>query len=208
MNFIAQIKRKNAASWPPNRRHHLVLGCSPSHSLHPRFREKASGHTTRRNQNCQRLEKGLRTREENKKAQNHRPTMKNRLTALKERAEIARASHAYRAESVAIRFTEELVALMAKKAVTRSALAEKIEVSPAYITKILKGDTNFTLDTMVKISAALDCDLSTHLTDRGFETRWFDVSCRERILSVANHPHEISSHTFDHVEESPFALSA
>lgn len=134
--------------------------------------------------------------------------MKNQLTALKERAESARASHAYRAESVMIRFTEELVALMNKKSLTRSALAEKINVSPAYITKVLKGDTNFTLDTMVKIATALDCDLSTHLSERGFQTRWFDVGCHEQTLSVANNPKELSNHTFDYVEESPFALTA
>ena len=134
--------------------------------------------------------------------------MKNQLAALKERAESVRTSHAYRAESVMIRFTEELVALMNKKSITRSALAEKINVSPAYITKVLKGDTNFTLDTMVKISTALDCDLSTHLSERGFQARWFDVGCHERALSIANNPKGLSSHTFDYVEESPFALTA
>ena len=134
--------------------------------------------------------------------------MKNQLADLKARAESARTSHAYRAESVMIRFTEELVALMNKKSITRSALAEKINVSPAYITKVLKGDTNFTLDTMVKISTALNCDLSTHLSERGFQTRWFDVGCHERTLSVANYPKKLSSHIFDHVEDSPFALTA
>jgi transcriptional regulator with XRE-family HTH domain len=134
--------------------------------------------------------------------------MKNRLAALKDRAETARASVAYRAESVMIRFTEELISLMAKKAMTRTALAEKIDVSPAYITKILKGDTNFTLDTMVKISAALDCDLSTHLSERGFQTRWFDVGHHEQTLSVASNYKDLSSQTFDYVKESPFALTA
>ncbi len=85
--------------------------------------------------------------------------MKN-LTALKAKPEQARASHAYRAEGASIRFTEDLVALMKTSGLTRTALAEKIGSSPAYITKILRGDTNFTLDSMVKIATALGCELT------------------------------------------------
>ncbi len=46
---------------------------------------------------------------------------------------------------------------------TRSVLAEKIGTSPAYITKFLKGETNFTLDSMVKIAKALKCELAIGL---------------------------------------------
>lgn len=85
--------------------------------------------------------------------------MKQRLTALKAAAEAARDTHAYRAEGASIRFTEELIARMKASGLTRSALAAKIGSSPAYVTKILRGDSNFTLDSMVKIADALGCDL-------------------------------------------------
>jgi transcriptional regulator with XRE-family HTH domain len=42
-------------------------------------------------------------------------------------------------------------------------LAEKIGSSPAYVTKILRGETNFTLDSMVKIATALGCELTIGL---------------------------------------------
>ena len=86
------------------------------------------------------------------------------LTALKAKAEAARETHAYRAEGASIRFTEDLVATMKSSGLTRSALADKIGTSPAYITKILKGETNFTLDSMVKIANALNCELAIGLT--------------------------------------------
>ena len=86
------------------------------------------------------------------------------LTALKAKAEAARETHAYRAEGASIRFTEDLVATMKSSGLTRSALADKIGTSPAYITKILKGETNFTLDSMVKIAHALNCELAIGLT--------------------------------------------
>jgi len=89
--------------------------------------------------------------------------MKSRLTALKAKAEQARQSHAYRSEGASIRFTEDLVTAMKSTGLTRSALADKIGSSPAYITKILKGETNFTLDSMVKIANALNCELTISL---------------------------------------------
>lgn len=85
------------------------------------------------------------------------------LTALKAKAEQARDSHAYRAEGASLRFTEDLVAFMKTSGLTRTALAEKIGSSPAYVTKILRGETNFTLDSMVKIATALDCELTIGL---------------------------------------------
>ena len=89
--------------------------------------------------------------------------MKQRLTALKAAADAARQTHPYRAEGASIRFTEDLVARMKASGLTRSALAEKIGSSPAYVTKILRGDTNFTLDSMVKIAHALGCELTIEL---------------------------------------------
>jgi transcriptional regulator with XRE-family HTH domain len=53
---------------------------------------------------------------------------------------------------------------MKARGLTRSTLAGMIGTSPAYITKILRGDTNFTLDTMVKIAHALDCEVSVQLS--------------------------------------------
>ncbi len=89
--------------------------------------------------------------------------MKQRLTALKAAADAARQTDAYRAEGASIRFTEDLIARMKASGLTRSSLAEKIRSSPAYVTKILRGDTNFTLDSMVKIATALNCELTIGL---------------------------------------------
>lgn len=96
--------------------------------------------------------------------------MKN-LTTLKTKADQARGTHAYRAEGASIRFTEDLVALMETSGLTRTALAEKIGSSPAYITKILRGETNFTLDSMVKIATALGCELTISMKPLAAATR-------------------------------------
>jgi transcriptional regulator with XRE-family HTH domain len=89
--------------------------------------------------------------------------------------EAARQTHEYRAEGASIEFTEKILAQMEAKGINRAALAKKIGANPAYITKILRGDTNFTLDTMVKIAHALDCEFRSHLQPDGAKTQWFGV---------------------------------
>jgi transcriptional regulator with XRE-family HTH domain len=85
------------------------------------------------------------------------------LTALKAKAQAARQTPAYHAEGASIRFTEELIARMKSCGITRTALAEKLGTSPAYITKILRGDTNFTLESMARVAQALDCEINFEL---------------------------------------------
>jgi len=82
----------------------------------------------------------------------------SRLTALKAKARHARQTHAYRAEGASIRFTEYLVAAVKSSHLTRSALAGIIGTSPANVIKILKGETNFALDSMARIANALNCE--------------------------------------------------
>lgn len=87
-------------------------------------------------------------------------SMKPRLQSLKVKAETARQSPAYHAEGASIQFTEALIDRMKSCGITRTALAEKIGTSPAYVTKILRGDTNFTLESMTRIAQALDCEMN------------------------------------------------
>jgi len=82
---------------------------------------------------------------------------------------------AYKTEAAVLEFTEELVARMECMGVSRTGLARKIGCSPAYVTKILRGGTNFTLETMVKIADVLGCKIRTHLQPEGTQTRWFDL---------------------------------
>lgn len=53
-------------------------------------------------------------------------------------------------------YTVGIVALMRKHDVSRAELARRLEVSPAYVTKVLKADANLTIESMVKMARALD----------------------------------------------------
>jgi transcriptional regulator with XRE-family HTH domain len=75
----------------------------------------------------------------------------------------ARETHEYRAEGASIEFTNAMLTRMRQLDVSRSQLASRIGVNPAYISKILRGDTNFSLETMVKIANALDSEFHCQL---------------------------------------------
>jgi len=62
--------------------------------------------------------------------------------------------------------TEELTRWMEENRISRSELAARIGVSAPYITKILKGNVNFTIDTMVRLARAVGANLELHLTPR------------------------------------------
>jgi transcriptional regulator with XRE-family HTH domain len=73
-----------------------------------------------------------------------------------------------------IEFTEELFRVMEEKKVNRSELARRIGTSQAYVTKVLRGNANFTLSTMVKLARALEMDVKIHLAPPGAHTVWKD----------------------------------
>ncbi|MDY7093439.1 MAG: helix-turn-helix transcriptional regulator [Acidobacteriota bacterium] len=69
----------------------------------------------------------------------------------------------YWAAGVVQDFTEAIFQRMESEGVSRSELARRLETSPAYITKILRGDGNFTIATMVRLARALDMELKIEL---------------------------------------------
>lgn len=102
----------------------------------------------------------------------------------------ARETHEYRAEGASIEFTNAMVTRMREAGVTRSELARKIKATPAYISKILRGATNFSLDSMVKIANALNCEVRLHLQPSGAKSQWLDVYST-RTLKMSFEPSDI-----------------
>jgi transcriptional regulator with XRE-family HTH domain len=66
--------------------------------------------------------------------------------------------------------TGALIARMERLGVSRSELARRLGTSPAYVTKILRGDTNFTLSSLAKIAEALGSRVELRLAAGAEET--------------------------------------
>ncbi len=71
----------------------------------------------------------------------------------------------YHTEGAILEFTEDLIRVMNRRGLTRTQLANKLGKKPAYITKLLGGENNFTLATMVKVARALDMELKVRLEE-------------------------------------------
>lgn len=75
-------------------------------------------------------------------------------------------------EQTKLDYTVGIVALMRKHDVSRAELARRLEVSPAYVTKVLKADANLTIESMVKMARALDGTVRIHVTPHEAENSW------------------------------------
>lgn len=56
-------------------------------------------------------------------------------------------------------FTEGLAWRMDEQGISRAELARRLGTSPAYITKILRGNINFTLETLVRLAVAVGAEV-------------------------------------------------
>lgn len=112
----------------------------------------------------------------------------------------------FQKEKTRIDFTIELQGLMEKTSITRADLARKLNKSNAYITQILRGERNFTIDTMVELADALDSKLTIHFSSKGEKTvDWYRVvqgAQKERRKAV-----RASSPKFEKVDDSVFAAN-
>lgn len=65
----------------------------------------------------------------------------------------------FRLEGLILNITEKICKNMKLKNINRTKLAERLNVSSPAVTKILNGNSNFTLKTLLSLADALDLDL-------------------------------------------------
>ncbi|GBD99037.1 helix-turn-helix protein [bacterium BMS3Abin07] len=82
----------------------------------------------------------------------------------------------FRMEVVILDFTEKIVRKMEEKDISRAELARRLNVSKAFVTKMLNGNPNLTIKTMMSVADALECDLNLDIYPKGFKAKNFYVS--------------------------------
>lgn len=95
--------------------------------------------------------------------------------SFKQLFDAARKTIFYAVEGAILDFTEQVVSRMASLGINRSALAEKLDATPAYVTKLLKGNSNLTIESMVKVSTALDAELRVQLIPKTCPKVWAEL---------------------------------
>ena len=81
----------------------------------------------------------------------------------------------YWVELAKLEFTEEMLARMKEAGVKKSQLAASLGAKPAFVTRLVSGHNNFTLETMVRVARALNCGFRSHLEPAGTKACWVDV---------------------------------
>ena len=99
-------------------------------------------------------------------------------TGWRERAEWRRANRTWlrRSQEIAVRMLDK----MEQMHLTQKSLAERMGCSQQYVSKVLKGQENLSLETITKIESALDIDiLVKHCKPNGY-----DIESQERPISM------------------------
>jgi transcriptional regulator with XRE-family HTH domain len=94
----------------------------------------------------------------------------------------ARRSVTYLAEKCVLQYTGEIDRLMEKRQLSRAELGRRIGASPAYVTKVLRGETNLTIKTMVSLADALGARVEITVLDNAAafgDTDWKTVGALE-----------------------------
>jgi len=103
------------------------------------------------------------------------------LEALREKVNAARGTFDYRLEKILFQLGEDICLLMEQQRLSRTQLAERMGVSPAYITKILSGNPNLTIKSLLKLADAMGKELTLQFAPRAAQKR----SSRSRHLGRA-----------------------
>jgi DNA-binding phage protein len=119
--------------------------------------------------------------------------------SFKERIGALKKTQDYCLEEAKLEFVAGLTRLMARNGFTNTKLAEQLQTSNAYITKVLRGDTNFTIESMVKLTHALGGKLHIHVAESDANVRWLEhmsgmaASHHSKKLAKADRKIDISS---------------
>lgn len=82
----------------------------------------------------------------------------------------------YLVEEAKIDFAISLDRIMKRQNLSQAQLAKMLNKSPAYISKALSGDENFTVETMVRLAVAVNGRYCHHIVPRDSEVHWFEVA--------------------------------
>lgn len=106
------------------------------------------------------------------------------IKSYKELVKAAKDRDTYWVEVAKHDFAFSIYRQLKRHGLTNAALAEKLGVSPPYVSKVLRGDENLTIESMVKIVRAANGKLHLEVADESDGLHWFNVvSGRKNKLS-------------------------
>ena len=133
-------------------------------------------------------------------------------SAFKDLLQKAKQRDSFWVERAALEFTVDIARLMKQGRLSKADLARRLGTSPAYVTKILRGDANFTIDSMVRLVRAVEGRLHIHVADEDRRVRWFDIIDQQQSEETDQYPVEFEGEAQFRVEggerDDKFPLAA
>lgn len=86
----------------------------------------------------------------------------------------------YSVEGARNEFTEKIIVRMRELGISKADLADRLNAKRSFVTRLLSGNNNFTLETMVRISRALECTFRSHLAPEEREAHRGDATRTSR----------------------------
>lgn len=102
--------------------------------------------------------------------------MNDDLARLSEAADESRSGIEYRLQMAVLELSERVHVRLKQLGITQAELARRMSVSRPMITKLLTGDSNFQLRTLMRLAEALNMELVVDLVPEGFRLPHFYVS--------------------------------
>jgi transcriptional regulator with XRE-family HTH domain len=138
--------------------------------------------------------------------------MKKISKALRQFVADARETDSYWVEATKLQFAMALEQRRKGAGMTCKALAEKIGASGAYISKVFRGDTNMTIESMVKLARATGGHLVVRIADSQAQAHLWDASAfaAAKVIATAKkaqHTTETSEMTLASANDERFALA-
>ncbi len=96
------------------------------------------------------------------------------------------SSEQFWVEAALTEFMAEFSDRMAQRGITRSKLARILGKTPAYVTKMLDGNGNYTLTTIVRLALAVGGVLHLHIANPEALTRWVDEYSTPDVARVVS----------------------
>lgn len=100
-------------------------------------------------------------------------------------------------EAAKLDFALELKRMMDQSNINNAELAERLDVSRPMITKLLRGDTNATIETMVKASRAVGGEFFVRIVRKNCTPRLFELAKTERWMTEGGKRKNPYSHLTD-----------
>ena len=102
------------------------------------------------------------------------------LDSFEELFQRAEENPGYWVELGKLEFTEEMQARLKELGINKREFAARLGAKPAFVTRLLSGHNNFTIETMVRVARALESEFRCYLQPSGTKARWIDI--------LENHP--------------------